>query len=169
MYKIENSPQLKDDILHRTLEGWAKEEPEVTMWMLDKLPNSLIDKYMKQTNLNKQNVNSNWSKKVSLVTNEGGVTSFQRSLLSFHSPMLARSVGKHGRGNKKDDRNKQNPFPGWCWGLARQVGMPPDCQWAFPQAKAHWFASLRCSATERQTLTTVLLIRWYNIYRLAFT
>ena len=31
MYKIENSPQLKDDILHRTLEGWAKEEPEVTM------------------------------------------------------------------------------------------------------------------------------------------
>ena len=107
---------------------------------------------------------SSLKKKVSLVTNEGGVTSFQRSLLSFHSPMLARSVGKHGRGNKKDDRNKQNPFPGWCWGLARQVGMPPDCQWAFPQAKAHWFASLRCSATERQTLTTVLLIRWYNIW-----
>ena len=98
------------------------------------------------------------------MTNEGGVTSFQRSLLSFHSPMLARSVGKHGRGNKKDDRNKRNRFPGWCWGLARQVGMPPDCQWAFPQAKAHWFASLRCSAKERQTLSTVLLIRWYNIW-----
>ena len=61
-------------------------------------------------------------------------------------------------------KKMKNPFPGWCWGLARQVGMPPDCQWAFPQAKAHWFASLRCSATERLTLTTVLLIRWYNIW-----
>ena len=29
MYKIENSFQLKNDILHRPLEGWAKEEPEV--------------------------------------------------------------------------------------------------------------------------------------------
>ena len=36
MYKIENSLQLQNDILRRTLEGWAKEEPEVNKQINDK-------------------------------------------------------------------------------------------------------------------------------------
>ena len=127
MYKIENSLQLQNDILRRTLEGWAKEEPEVNKQINDKNFSVSLAKdfpfWLLMPSLygaDKRSKYNTWMKKVSLVSSDGAVTSFHRSLLSFHSPMLARFVWeKSSNANNMPSTHQRaqtnNVFQAYAW------------------------------------------------------